>query len=163
MNSLKISASHNICHTSSVSHRFSFSTSHQKNVWNLELAQRGFILLAGSNDIQKHTLTPLTHINTLQQPASTDYSPNYPPSSNYPIIKPLAVSHHINMVPPTCQFVQCQDATGRDFSACNLTERSIMQGKTVLFLAPDKQIIHFQTGFNSCFFFSVRKSPAVYS
>lgn len=64
------------------------------------------------------------------------------------------------MVPPTCQFVQCQDATGRDFSACNLTKPCIMQGKTVLFLAPDKQIIHFQTRFNSSFFFPVPKLPS---
>lgn len=28
-----------------------------QKVWNLTQAQRGFILLAGSNDIQKHTLT----------------------------------------------------------------------------------------------------------
>lgn len=44
------------------------------------------------------------------------------------------------MVPPTCQFVHGQDATARDFSACNLTKHSIMQGEAVFLLAPNKQI-----------------------
>ena len=48
----------------------------------------------------------------LQQRHQAGYSSNYTPSTNYPIIKPLAVSHHINWVPPSWQFVQSQSATG---------------------------------------------------
>lgn len=50
--------------------------------------------------------------HSLQPRRRADYSPNYTPSPNYPIIKTLAVSHHINWVPPLCQFVWSQSATG---------------------------------------------------
>lgn len=53
--------------------------------------------------------------HSVRQPRRADYSPNYTPSPNYPIIKPLAVSHHINWVPPLRQFVQSQSATGSLF------------------------------------------------
>lgn len=50
--------------------------------------------------------------HSLQRRRRADRSPNYTPSPNYPIIKTLAVSHHINWVPPLCQFVWSQRATG---------------------------------------------------
>lgn len=51
----------------------------------------------------------------LRRRRRADCSPNYTPSPNYPIIKTLAVSHHINWVPPLCQFVWSQSATGVSF------------------------------------------------